>query len=214
MKNVEYFIDYESSPLETAKRFAQVIPAGLALTLLLVLAMERLIYSEPIDVEEVMVRPIPDPVIDSREPEPIRREKPVKPEEPEVVPELPPTQFTPQQEQGVVPLGPLDSGGGIKATLGEYASSAPIATVLVQPQYPARALSRGIEGYVDVRFDVTAAGTTNNIQVLQAMPTNYFETAAIKAVKSWKFQPVRINGSAVPYSGVEQRITFQMQKSF
>lgn len=44
----------------------------------------------------------------------------------------------------------------------------PIAQYLVQPRYPARAATKGVEGYVDVKFDISKIGTTQNIRLFSA----------------------------------------------
>ena len=48
-------------------------------------------------------------------------------------------------------LGP---GGG-----GQGGDGSPVPLVRVNPQYPARAMQRGVEGWVQLRFTVSAAGT-------------------------------------------------------
>ena len=58
----------------------------------------------------------------------------------------------------------------------------------LQPDYQRRALMRGIEGYVDLAFDVTAAGATTNIRVIEAQPEGIFERSAIRAVAKLKYK--------------------------
>lgn len=55
--------------------------------------------------------------------------------------------------------------------------------------YPRRALQRGIEGYVELEFTVTAAGTTADIAVKDSKPSKIFDKAAIKAIKKLKYEP-------------------------
>ncbi len=213
MNTVNVYSPVEETPFDSFKRFAQVVPAGLAITLILVLGMERLIATNAIDVATPPEWVVPNPIAEPREPPPVERaNKPEKIKPPEPVPELP--EFTPAVDTAMV-QGPPDftpDAGPPTSEIGNYASDAPIATVLVQPEYPARALTKGIEGFVDVRFDVTARGSTDNIQITLGMPERIFDRAAIKAVKKWKFQPMVADGKAVPYAGLEQRITFQLEQ--
>lgn len=199
------------SRLETIKRFAQVVPGALAVTLTLILAMEYLIQVEPIDVPEQKIYAVPNPVMVEPPEIETRRERPTPPEPVEEIPDVPDLAVVVdvKNEQGPQNYAPRKRP--ITPALNSYSSNTPIATVLVQPDYPARALSKGLEGYVDVRFDVSPMGTTYNIVVTHAQPKNIFNKAAVKAVKNWKFQPVRIQGEAKSYSGMEQRITFQME---
>ena len=202
-----------NSKLETVKRYVQVVPAGLAITLFLLFAMERLIATEEIEAPVVEWREIPNPVMDIKPPTPTVRDRPEKPKPVEDIPELPDLDMTfePNPRPTAPDIGQMTQAR-IEPNIGGYSSNTPIPTVLVQPDYPARAITRGIEGWVDVRFDVTPLGTTTNIQITQAQPEKIFNRAAQKAVKSWKFQPVTVKGQGVLYEGIEQRITFQMEK--
>jgi len=78
--------------------------------------------------------------------------------------------------------------------------------------YPRNALSRGIEGYVDLRFDINAIGQTENIVVLASVPQGVFEKSAIKAAKKWRFQPSMNDGNPEPFFGMTKRVVFEIQK--
>lgn len=86
--------------------------------------------------------------------------------------------------------------------------AAPI--MMFAPEYPARALARGIEGYVVLEYTVTAAGTVENPVVLQAVPRGFFERAAMNAVVRFKYRPRVLNGTAVSSSGVRNVIRFEL----
>ena len=55
--------------------------------------------------------------------------------------------------------------------------------------YPKRAHNLGIEGWVEVQYQVNQQGRAVNIEVIQAQPEKVFEKSAIKAIKSWTFEP-------------------------
>lgn len=59
----------------------------------------------------------------------------------------------------------------------------------VAPEYPADAVRSRTEGFVEVEFTVNAAGTVDDVSVLQAKPSRVFERAAVTAVKKWSFAP-------------------------
>lgn len=86
----------------------------------------------------------------------------------------------------------------------------PIVKVL--PVYPSRASSKGIEGYVLLEFMVTKLGTTQDIKVVKAEPPGYFERAAIKAARKFKYKPKVINGEPVDVAGVRNLISFKLEK--
>jgi TonB family protein len=73
--------------------------------------------------------------------------------------------------------------------------------VTVKPlrlDYPKTALAGGIEGWVDLAFDVTTEGKVANATVVNASPRNVFDSAAKNAASRMRFQPVMKNGQAVP----------------
>ena len=139
-------------------------------------------------------------------------EKPPKP--PETPPETPP-----QEMDNVNPDAPtisvapptvsadtsIGGPGGMNIAEGDY-----LPIVRVAPVYPARALSRGLEGFVDLSFTVTTAGTVKDPIVLQST-SSLFERAALRAVLKFKYKPRVVDGVPVEVSGVKTRISFQLE---
>ncbi len=101
-------------------------------------------------------------------------------------------------------LGPGGAGQGGDAD--------PVPLVRVNPQYPARAMQRGIEGWVQLRFTVSAAGTVKDVQVEKAEPRNYFEQAAINAVSRYKYKPSVVGGKAIDTPGVRVILNFNLNR--
>ena len=89
---------------------------------------------------------------------------------------------------------------------GEY-----LPIVKVAPIYPRRAQTRGIEGYVLLKFTVTAAGTVIDPEVVEAKPQGFFERAAIAAALKFKYKPTVIDGEPIDVTGVRNRIIFEME---
>lgn len=81
--------------------------------------------------------------------------------------------------------------------------------IKVQPNYPVTATQRGIEGFVDVVFDVTEIGATENIRIVHAEPSSIFNRSVIQAIQRWKYRPQLVDGIAVKSYDVRERITFQ-----
>lgn len=75
----------------------------------------------------------------------------------------------------------------------ESAKRLPVSTLTVvnyvPPEYSRIALTRGIEGWVDVEFTVAADGTTRDIEVTDASHSSYFRQEAVDAVAQWRFEP-------------------------
>jgi protein TonB len=140
-------------------------------------------------------------------------EKPPKP--PETPPETPP-----QDMDNIDPDAPsIDVGrpeitantdiggpGGMNIAEGDY-----LPIVRVAPVYPSRALSRGLEGFVDMSFTVTSTGTVKDPIVLQST-SSLFERAATRAVLKFKYKPRVVDGIPVEVSGVKTRITFELEE--
>ena len=140
-------------------------------------------------------------------------EKPPKP--PETPPETPP-----QDMDNIDPNAPtinipppsvssnMDIGGpgGMNIAEGDY-----LPIVRVAPVYPARALSRGLEGHVDMSFTVTTTGTVRDPIVLFST-SSLFERAAERAVLKFKYKPRVVDGVPVDVAGVKTRITFKIEE--
>ena len=80
------------------------------------------------------------------------------------------------------------------------------------PEYPARAQTRGVEGWVQIRFTITAAGTVRDPVVVAAEPQGVFEDAALKAIERWRYNPRIDRGVAVERVGLQTVIRFELQK--
>lgn len=80
----------------------------------------------------------------------------------------------------------------------------------VAPEYPPSALERGIGGWVDLEFTVTANGSTADVTVLGAEPAGVFEQAAIQAVRRWRYRPVERDGERVDVRA-RLRVRFAVQ---
>lgn len=149
---------------------------------------------------------------DERDPVEPRREI-VKPDPQQEPPEI-------ELDAGPADLQVMTTVPPAKLTVNDFkpkfqvaSHSVPVAHLLRQPKYPSRALNRGIEGWVDLKFDITSQGVTENIVILAAEPEGYFESAAMKAVRSWKYQPfIGDSGEPRGYPGLTKRLVFEIQK--
>jgi protein TonB len=87
-----------------------------------------------------------------------------------------------------------------------------IPLVRIDPEYPMRAQSQGIEGWVLVQFTVTASGTVKDARVVDSEPKNVFDDAALRAVSRWKYSPKVQEGVAVERVGLQVILNFQMDE--
>ena len=156
------------------------------------------------------VRIKPDESIERKKPKP---EKPPQPDEPP--PEPPPPTMdnaNPDAQTMAVTAAPVQtninldtSGFGLAPSDGEY-----LPIVKVQPVYPQRALSRGLEGYVIVEFTVTKQGTTKDVRVVEST-SSVFDNAAVQAAGKFKYKPRVVDGEPIEVPGVQNKITFQIE---
>lgn len=61
---------------------------------------------------------------------------------------------------------------------------------MLPPQYPPAALSRALEGWVELSFLVTEEGFVRDPVVIDAKPRGTFDDAAMSAALRWRFRPV------------------------
>lgn len=87
-----------------------------------------------------------------------------------------------------------------------------IPLVRINPDYPQRALARGIEGWVLVEFTISPAGTVKDAKVIDADPKGTFEDSALKAIARWKYNPKVEGGVAVERRGIRTVIRFVLEK--
>ncbi len=73
-------------------------------------------------------------------------------------------------------------------------------TRYVAPTYPPQALARGVEGEVRVRLTINTEGRVATAEIVSASPPGVFETAALAAVRRWRFDPVMRGGRPIEAS--------------
>nr|WP_305119208.1 M56 family metallopeptidase [Tahibacter harae] len=76
----------------------------------------------------------------------------------------------------------------------------PIAAHAVQPAYPERALLRGVEGTVRLSYSLDEDGRVTDVRVEQHAPESLFDTAAVTALKKWRFVPGSFEAGSRRYS--------------
>ena len=76
----------------------------------------------------------------------------------------------------------------------------------VDPEFPTRALVQGISGWVEMEFTVARDGAVRDVAVRKSEPAQVFDTAAMNALRRWRFAPVLKDGQAV-----EQRAWIRMR---
>lgn len=83
-----------------------------------------------------------------------------------------------------------------------------------QPLYPPAAKEAGIEGDVTLIYTVTASGQVENVRVLAADPAEVFDDAALAAVRTWRYRPLRQGGEPVVLENVLSTLRFRLEEAY
>ena len=194
-------------------RYAIGVGLGALVTFALFFLMQAIIATNEANLDEGVkgklldfVRLQDDQEIETKQ----RKPKPPPPPD-EPPPDMPKPDFEASDISQGVDIGAVSvdvslsvEGGGFSSD-GEY-----LPIVKVNPQYPRRALTRGIEGYVILEYVVTKIGGVRNPVVIEAKPPGIFNRAAINAALKYKYKPKVVNGEAIDVAGVKTRIVFEL----
>jgi protein TonB len=96
-------------------------------------------------------------------------------------------------------------------SLGAPSDTDTIPLVRINPIYPRRAAERRIEGWVVVKFSINEQGMVENPEVVDADPRGIFESAAIRAIRKWKYRPKIEGGKPVKRRGISVKLTFDLE---
>jgi protein TonB len=108
------------------------------------------------------------------------------------------------------------AGGGGGDGRGALAFSAglsdrdPLPLVRVEPEYPPQARQRHLEGWVQVQFTISTAGSVKDAVVVKSSHS-MFERYAVQAVNKWKYQPRLQSGQPTEAPGQQVVVRFRME---
>ena len=212
-----------------AIRLSLSVVVGVVVTLALFYLMQALIQGADSALTEDKIGNLVDFVRVKQDQEvQTKKRKPKKPPPPdEPPPEVPPQDFNVAVDNTGFSMANVNlnvnvnvGGGGFGISDGEY-----LPIVKVQPQYPRRALSRGMTGWVIVEFTVNEQGQVKDPMVVENCgwiksarnngecfdnPNSVFDSAAMKAALKFKYKPKVIDGKPVETAGVQNKITFEL----
>lgn len=152
----------------------------------------------PKEAPVVIHKPIPKP-------KPKPKPKPVKKvEEPPKREETPVEPRSTQPVENAAPVRPVMNSAPVATKPVVSAPPGPRVLSRSQPQYPQRALVLRIEGRVRVKFDVTADGRVDNVDILSAQPSNMFERDVKAAMRKWRYE------TGKPGTGLIVNIIFRL----
>ena len=144
-----------------------------------------------------------------------KRDEKIERERPPPTPETPRMAFSASGiDNNVATLTPIVDARGAMSRMSMSAGSDRdvIPLVRINPDYPPRAQTRGLEGYVTVQFTITGTGTVKDAIVVEAQPKGIFDDAALKAIARWRYNPRVDGGVAVERVGLQTVIRFQLEQ--
>jgi protein TonB len=146
----------------------------------------------------------------------LKKREPPKREKPEQQPPPPEMNLAkninPSDAVGeIMPMADTEVELGKATSLGAGGGDRDVVPLVrVDPEYPTRAKQRRIEGWVDIEFTISPAGTVQDPKVIGANPPTVFERSALTAIGRWRYNPQIVDGTAVARHGIKVRIRFEL----
>lgn len=196
------------------QRYGIGVALGAVITFLLFMIMQAVIATDGANLDEGAQGKLLDIVrLQEDEDIEIKQRKPKPPPPPdEPPPDMPKPDFDSSDVSQGVEVGQVDVNVDLNIGSGGFSSDGEyLPIVKVNPIYPRRAQTRGIEGYVLLEFIVTRTGAVREPTVIEAKPPGIFDRAAINAALKFKYKPKVVNGEPIDVAGVQNRIVFELQ---
>ena len=193
---------------QNLKMLGSTLTASLFLTVSIFYLMQWLIDVGDVELDNTSIK-IADVTMPERELELLIDME--RPQEDEPPPETMPPEFdmTPPAEVDSSAARPNLGFKGKKA--GVFADGSYVPIFQVPPVYPRRALERGIEGCVMLKFTVTKVGSTKDPMVEWAVPPGIFDRAAMRSALKYKYKPQIRDGEAKEVPNVRTVVIFKIE---
>ena len=193
---------------QNMKMLGSTLTASLFLTVGIFYLMQWLIDVGDVELDTTSIK-IADVTMPERELELLMDME--RPQEEEPPPETMPPEFdmTPPAEVDSSAARPNLGFKGKKA--GVFADGSYVPIFQVPPVYPRRALERGIEGCVMLKFTVTKVGSTKDPSVEWAVTPGIFDRAAMRSALKYKYKPQIRDGEAIEVPNVRTVVIFKIE---
>jgi protein TonB len=132
---------------------------------------------------------------------------------PKVPPRTPPSTDTNIVTTAITPNISIDKIGNDFNTNLTRPTGDATPIVRINPKYPTIAAREGIEGWVQLSFNVSPTGEVIDAQVIDAEPKRIFNKEALRAIKRWKYRPKVIDGIAQVQTGQSVQLDFKLDQT-
>lgn len=199
-------------------RFIASIGVGVVITFGLFVLMAELINSgaksKDNEREQIIVE------INTTPPESKAQQRNRVPPPPPPPPKQPPKPQTPDPEPDIadnsgfnfnmpsVDVGNTSAGLSGPGALVRDGDATPIFRQ--EPKFPSKAARDGIEGWVQLKFDINELGNVENVSVINAQPKRIFDREARKALRKWRYNPKVVDGKAMKQIGLTVQLDFKL----
>lgn len=196
-------------------RYSLAVGVAVPVTFVLLFLMQLMLASGDATLNERHPRALLDFVrVEPKPPIETRRDRPLKPPEPQPMPEssisIVANAITVGRPRLTGPTAPPFAVGFLGASAHELATDGEyLPMTKVQPVYPLRARRQGLEGYAVVEFNVTQEGETRDVRVVESSH-RVFEGPCAEAAARFKYRPRVVGGEAVEVAGVRNRCSFEL----
>lgn len=197
------------------KRYSTAVLSAFVITFFLFAGMNRLITADQVGLPETKHHgPIIVGQVEDITPPRDKIRKPDRPDQEDVFTNTP-------KPDTLKPTRPGNPGPGFigpKPTVPQPTHSLGLPEGDLQPitkfapAYPRGPQTKGIEGYVVVKFTVSKTGAVKNATIVESTH-RAFEKVSLRAVSKYKYKPRVINGEAIEVHDVMEKIKFELDSS-
>ena len=106
---------------------------------------------------------------------------------------------------------PAPGSAGAPAAPAEVSEASLIRANKLRLDYPQQAVARGLEGWVELSYNVAPDGQVTQLKVYKSSSPGVFDAAALRALAKLRYEPATQNGQATTVS-TKIRIVFRLPK--
>jgi len=209
--------EFTLTTMQLLKKVMAIIVAAVVTTFALFSFMAFLISSDQVLIE-APINGIPITVYQTPEDSKVVIKPPVTLQPPTPPPAMPINKVSPATEPSnktYIYQGPtfeVSDSGPVVTPMSNIGNRDARPIIRVNPKYPMEASRKGIEGWVQLAFDINTLGEVINVKVIDSAPKRVFDKAAVRALRKWKYRAKSVEGKQVSQHNFSVQLDFTMAK--